>query len=140
MTYTYEVEAKNFARAGAVSSQFKRELKKLNLSSPLIKRIIVALYEGEVNVVAHSYGGAITCCISGESVDIVIQDTGPGIPDIDLAMQEGYSTATEEVREMGFGAGMGMANMKKNSDSFHVSSQKDSATKIELSFTLALGE
>ncbi len=138
MVYRYKVEAKNFARAGAVSSEFKRELKKLNLPSPLIKRIIVALYEGEVNIVAHSFGGAIECSMSDESIDITIQDTGPGIPDISLAMQEGFSTATEEVREMGFGAGMGMANMKKNCDRFHVTSAEGSPTTIELIFFLDL--
>ncbi len=140
MIYEYDVEAKNFARAGSVSSEFKRELKKLNLPSALTKRIIVALYEGEVNVVAHSYGGTITCTISGESVDIMIQDTGPGIEDIDLAMTEGYSTATDEVREMGFGAGMGMANMKKNCDTFAVTSSPGASTKIELSFLLSFEE
>jgi len=140
MTYSYDVQAKNFTRAGAVSSEFKKELKKLNLPSALIKRIIIALYEGEVNVVAHSFGGTISCTISSESVDISIQDTGPGIPDIALAMKEGFSTASDEVREMGFGAGMGMANMKKNSDSLHITSEEGKETRIDMSFLLTFEE
>lgn len=139
MQVSYEVKAGDFSRAGHVSSTVKGLMKQLAISPVLIKRIIVALYEAEVNVVAHSYGGTITCEVEPESVDILVCDTGPGIPDLDLAMTEGWSTATPEVREMGFGAGMGLANIRKNTDRLAIDTGAGKPTSIHMSFDLADG-
>ncbi len=132
MNFTYEVEGGNFLKAGNASSAVKRTLKKLNLDPKIIKRIVVALYEAEVNIVAHADKGSIFVVIDSQQIKIVLDDEGPGIPDIDLAMQEGYSTASKKVREMGFGAGMGLPNMKKNVDELIVSSEVNRGTKVEM--------
>ena len=102
MDLKYEVEGGNFTKAGNASSAVKNVLKQLNIDPRTIKRIVVALYEAEVNVVAHAYSGIIKANIDAERISIIIEDQGPGIPNIDLAMQEGYSTASAKVREIGF--------------------------------------
>ena len=114
MEFNFNLEGGNFSRAGTASSEIKKILKQLNVDALLIKRIVVALYEAEVNVVAHAYEGVMNVVLDGKSIVVTITDKGPGIPDIAKAMQEGFSTASPEVREMGFGAGMGLPNMKKN--------------------------
>jgi len=139
MHVSFQVQAGDFSNAGKVSSTVKGILKQLNFGPVHIKRIIVALYEAEVNVVAHSYGGTITCEVEPESVDIMVCDTGPGIPDLDLAMTEGWSTATPEVREMGFGAGMGLANIRKNTDRLAIDTGEGKPTRIHMCFDLAEG-
>jgi anti-sigma regulatory factor (Ser/Thr protein kinase) len=111
-------------------------LKQLNISPGHIKRIIVALYEAEVNVVAHSNGGSIECGIEPDEVSIVVADTGPGIPDLELAMTEGWSTATVEVREMGFGAGMGLSNIRKHTDELSIDTGEGKPTTISMRFVL----
>ena len=98
----------------------------------LIKRIVVALYEAEVNVVAHAYEGVMKVAVNPEYIEVFISDKGPGIPDISLAMQEGYSTASPKVREMGFGAGMGLPNMKKNCDKLEIESNVNEGTKVTM--------
>ncbi|MBS2100163.1 ATP-binding protein [Carboxylicivirga linearis] len=132
MDFNYEVEGGNFAKAGYAASNVKKVLKQLNVDPKVIKRVVVALYEGEVNVVAHAYKGNIRVDIDTERIIIEIKDEGPGIPDIDLAMQVGYSTASAMVREMGFGAGMGLPNMKRNADSLNISSTVGKGTVVEL--------
>ncbi len=132
MEFIYEVEGGDFTKAGNASSAVKKTLKQLNVSPKVVKRIVVALYEAEVNIVAHAYNGAIKVNIDAKHIHIVLDDKGPGIPDIDLAMQEGYSTASSKVREMGFGAGMGLPNMKKNVDELKVTSEVDMGTKVEM--------
>ncbi len=132
MELKYEVSGGDFTKAGYASSAVKKVLKKLSVDPKIIKRIVVALYEGEVNVVAHAYKGTISVDISPERIFIRIEDEGPGIPDIDLAMTVGYSTASPAVREMGFGAGMGLPNMKKNADELNVSSKVGQGTTVEL--------
>ncbi len=132
MEFIYEVEGGDFTKAGNASSAVKKTLKQLNVNPKVVKRIVVALYEAEVNIVAHAYKGTITVNISPEHIDIVLNDKGPGIPDIDLAMQEGYSTASSKVREMGFGAGMGLPNIKRNVDELFVSSIVGKGTKVEM--------
>ena len=134
MHLKYDVKAKDFSSAGSVSSAIKKILKQLNIAPSLIKKIIVALYEGEVNVVAHSFGGTIECDITEDKVVLIIADTGPGIPNLENAMVEGFSTATDEVREMGFGAGMGLSNIKKHSDTLHIQTGADSPTIVTLTF------
>ena len=113
MEFNYNIEGGNFSKAGQASSEVKKILKQLNIDAMLIKRIVVALYEAEVNVVAHAYEGVMKVAVNPEYIEVIISDKGPGIPDISLAMQEGYSTASPKVREMGFGAGMGLPNKKK---------------------------
>lgn len=122
MNLTYQIEGGDFTRAGYVSSQIKRVLKQLSLDPQTIKRIVIALYEAEVNVVAHACRGMADIRIEPDRIVVRLEDEGPGIPDIAQAMQEGYSTASERVREMGFGAGMGLPNMKKNVDELDISS------------------
>jgi anti-sigma regulatory factor (Ser/Thr protein kinase) len=132
MKFKYEIEGGNFSKAGNASSAVKKMLKQLNVPPSIIKRLVVALYEGEVNVVAHAWNGAIQVDIEPHRIFVTIQDEGPGIPDIDQAMQEGFSTASQAVREMGFGAGMGLPNMKKNADELNISSEVGKGTKVEI--------
>lgn len=128
----YEIEGGNFNRAGNASSQVKRVLKQLNIDQRLIKKIVVALYEAEVNIVAHAYEGTMEINISPEKIDMILQDKGPGIPNVEQAMQEGFSTASQKVREMGFGAGMGLPNIKKNTDSLEIETSVGVGTTLRL--------
>ncbi len=130
MHLTYNIEGGNFSKAGYASSEVKKILKQLNITPKVIKRLVVALYEGEVNIVAHAYEGVITVDIDTEKVSILLKDKGPGIPDIDRAMEQGYSTASPKVREMGFGAGMGLPNMKKNTDEMAIKSVINEGTEV----------
>lgn len=132
MNFSYHIEGGNFSRAGIASSEVKKILKQLNVNPTAIKRVVVALYEAEVNVVAHAYEGNVNVDISPEGVTVVVDDRGPGIPDIPLAMQEGYSTASPEVREMGFGAGMGLPNMQKNCDELSIESEVGKGTRVTM--------
>ncbi len=136
MHFQYSIEGGDFSRAGNASSQLKKLLKQLNVDSQLIKRIVVALYEGEVNIVAHAHRGTIDVDIEPDKVFIRLSDEGPGIPDIKQAMKEGYSTASQKVREMGFGAGMGLPNMLKNADKLNIESEPGKGTIVELTTLL----
>ncbi len=128
----FEVEGGNFTRAGYASSQVKKMLKQLNIEQGLIKKIVVALYEAEVNIVAHAFQGEAAITIDPEKVLMVLTDQGPGIENIELAMQEGFSTASQKVREMGFGAGMGLSNIKKNTDEMVLESALGKGTTLRL--------
>lgn len=132
MEFSFDIAGGDFGRAGQASSEVKKILKQLNLKPPTIKRMAVAMYEAEVNVVAHAYKGTLQLIVSADKIYMKIEDEGPGIKDIGLAMQEGFSTATEEVRQMGFGAGMGLPNMKRNVDELKVSSTVGKGTCVEL--------
>ena len=132
MEFNFNLEGGNFSRAGTASSEIKKILKQLNVDALLIKRIVVALYEAEVNVVAHAYEGVMNVVLDGKSIVVTITDKGPGIPDIAKAMQEGFSTASPEVREMGFGAGMGLPNMQKNCDRLNIESTVNVGTKVTM--------
>ncbi len=132
MRFTFKIEGGDFLHGGHASSQIKKILKQLNVGPSFIKRIVVALYEAEMNVVAHALRGTIEVDIDFDKVFIRIIDQGPGIPDIDQAMQEGYSTASTKVREMGFGAGMGLPNIKKNADHLNIQSQVGEGTCLEI--------
>jgi len=132
MQFEYNIEAGNFAKAGDASSSFKKILKQLNVDPQVIKRIVVSLYEGEVNIVAHANGGKVICDVETGSVMIQLIDVGPGIPDIEKAMQAGYSTASAKVREMGFGAGMGLQNIKNNADELYIQSKVGVGTKLTI--------
>ncbi|MCL2028267.1 MAG: ATP-binding protein [Bacteroidales bacterium] len=132
MNFEYPVQAGDFTNAGSASSSVKKTLKQLNVDPSIIKRVVVALYEAEVNVVAHSHGGTIYVVIDNDKIAIKLEDKGPGIPDIDLAMTVGYSTASPQVREMGFGAGMGLPNIKHNVDYLDVKSEVNVGTIVEM--------
>lgn len=132
MEYFCDIEKGDFVRAGKASSDVKKILKQLDINPNIIKRIVVALFEAEINVVAHAEKGTVYANIDKEKIRITIKDEGPGIPNVDLAMQEGFSTASQKVREMGFGAGMGLPNIKKNIDEFHIETKIGEGTTLEL--------
>ncbi|WHH59216.1 ATP-binding protein [Petroclostridium sp. X23] len=128
----YEINGEDFSLAGEASSNVKKILKQLGVSPETIRKVSIAMYEGEINMVIHAYGGIADVDISPEQVKIVLQDEGPGIPDITLAMKEGYSTAPDTIRELGFGAGMGLPNMKKYTDHMDITSEIGKGTKVEM--------
>ena len=132
MHLEYQVYEADFVNAGAASSAIKKTLKQLNVSPQIVKRVVVALYEAEVNAIAHAYGGTIYADIEPDKISLKVVDTGPGIPDINWAMQEGKSTASPEVRNMGFGAGMGLPNIQKNVDKLNVTSTVGVGTTVEM--------
>ena len=122
--------------AGTASSQVKRALKELGVDASVIKRVVVALYEAEVNIVAHAYKGIITADIDPERVFLRLVDEGPGIEDIEKAMTPGFSTASQEVREMGFGAGMGLPNISRNADVLNIHSIPGKGTTLEITILI----
>ena len=132
---SFDVRQNDFVAAGEVSAQIKQRLKKMGMEPVLIRKIAIAFYEAEINMIIHSYGGTMSVEVFPELIVIVCADTGPGIPDISLAMQEGYSTASEDVRNMGFGAGMGLPNISKNSSEMDVQSSP-SGTTITMKFSI----
>lgn len=132
MQFDFEVEGGNFSKAGTASSEIKKVLNQLNVDYRIIKRVVVALYEAEVNIVAHAHHGRIIADIDTQRIKLTLDDEGPGIPDIDKAMEAGFSTASAKVREMGFGAGMGLPNIKKNADEFRIESEPGKGTRLEI--------
>lgn len=130
----FSIEGGDFDRAGIASSETKKILKQLNIDPKVIKRAVVALYEGEVNIAAHAYHGEVRVKVNDHQIEATLKDEGPGIPDIDRAMLEGFSTASPKVREMGFGAGMGLPNMKKNADQLKVESVPGAGTTVKMIF------
>lgn len=132
MQFNFELEGGNFSKAGYASSQIKKVLKQLSIDPRIIKRIVVALYEAEVNIVAHAWRGNVLAELEADKITLTLKDEGPGIPDIEQAMQEGFSTASPAVREMGFGAGMGLPNMKKNVDELTIESKVGVGTNVRM--------
>lgn len=130
MKLEYKVEGGDFTQAGYASSQIKKTLKQLNVDPSVIKRVVIALYEAEVNIVAHAYRGVIYAHIEGSGIKLRLEDEGPGIPDIGMAMTPGFSTASQAVREMGFGAGMGLPNISENADDFKLESVVGKGTTL----------
>lgn len=132
----FDVEKGDFEKAGEASRKIKRSLQQLGISSKVIRHIAIAGYEGEMNIAIHSDGGQIILEVDENAVTLRLEDVGPGIPNVDLAMTEGWSTASDKVREMGFGAGMGLPNMEKNADDFEIHSKLGEGTKIKMYFKL----
>lgn len=128
----FEISGTDFSLAGQASSQFKKVMKQLGLQPEIIRKAAVSMYEGEINTVIHGKGGICDIEVSPEQISITFTDHGPGICDVALAMQEGFSTATEEARELGFGAGMGLPNMKKYSDKMHIDTSPEKGTTVNL--------
>ena len=133
----YPVETADYDHAGEASADIKRQLKQLGVPATVLRRVSVASYEVELNLVIHSLGGTLTLLVDPEKVTLISKDVGPGIPDIDKAMTEGFSTASEEARTLGFGAGMGLPNMKRNATEFDIQSEVGVGTTITMSFALA---
>lgn len=132
----FPVEAGDYVSAGQASTTIKRKLKQLGINALVLRRVSVASYEVELNLVIHSMGGTLTLQVDPEKVTLISKDVGPGIPDIDKAMTEGYSTANEEARTLGFGAGMGLPNMRRNATDFSIESTVGVGTCITMSFSL----
>jgi len=136
LKYVYEVDGSDFMSAGVASADVKKNLKMLGFSGDLIKKVSIAMYEGEINMVIHANGGEIICNVDENQIEVIMADSGPGIPDLDKAMTAGWSTASPEARELGFGAGMGMPNMKKFSDEMEVQTEIGVGTTLTLRFNL----
>lgn len=132
----YDIPGNDFAVAGEASSNVKKMLTQLGVNPAIIKKASIAMYEAEINAVIHANGGIAEVEIDSSKVKIIINDKGPGIPDIELAMQEGYSTAPEAVREMGFGAGMGLPNIKRYSDNFEIETEVGKGTRLKIEVLL----
>lgn len=132
LEWDYDIEGRNFRTAGQIASAVKSILKELGYDPQFVRRVAIASYEAEMNVVCYAERGNLDLTISPEKLAIVVRDKGPGIPDIELAMQEGYSTASTEIREMGFGAGMGLPNIKKNVDELNITSTVGKGTTLEM--------
>ena len=128
----YTVSGEDFTRAGEASSDLKNMLKQLGVSPDVVRKVSIAMYEGEINMVIHANGGIITVYISPTEVTMILNDSGPGIPDIDKAMQAGYSTAPDNIRSLGFGAGMGLPNMKKYSDDMKIETKLGVGTTVTM--------
>jgi len=126
----YRVLGRDYSNAGRVSTSIKDTLKRLGISPAIVRRVAIVSYEAEMNLVMYAVRGNISLSVSREAITIRIDDEGPGIADVALAMQEGYSTATPEMREMGFGAGMGLPNIKRNADEFDISSEVGRGTHL----------
>ena len=128
----YDVSGTDFTLAGAASSDVKRTLKQLGVSPAAIRNVAIAMYEGEINMVIHAGGGEIDVEITETDINIILEDQGPGIENVELAMKEGYSTAPDNIRSLGFGAGMGLPNIKKYTDDFKLETQVGVGTKLTL--------
>ena len=137
---SFHIKARDFIRAGEASINVQNLLKSMDYDSRLIRRIAICGYEGEMNAVMHGGDGSLCVEINTDRLILEVSDNGPGIEDIELAMKAGYSTANDDHREMGFGAGMGLPNMKKNSDQIRIESNKDQGTVVRMIFFLPGGE
>lgn len=136
LTKGFAIKAKDFIRAGEVSIQIQGLLKAIGFDADLIRRVSVCAYESEMNVVMHGGDGRVLLNVNSVGIVLEVEDDGPGIEDIALALQEGYSTASEEIREMGFGAGMGLPNIQKNADALEIRSEKGRGTHLKMSFNV----
>ncbi len=134
---SYEVPANDFTRAGEASSSLKSSLKKMGVDPDVVRKVSIAMYEGEINMVIHASGGRIDVTVSPEEIEMILRDQGPGIEDIELAMQAGYSTAPDNIRNLGFGAGMGLPNMKKYTDEMKIDSQVGVGTTVTMKIRMS---
>lgn len=136
ITYTYLVPGDDFTRAGEASADLKSKLKVMGVNPKSLRNVAISLYEGEINLAIHAGGGKITATVFPDKVEMLLDDNGPGIADIPLAMTEGYSSAGDAVRSLGFGAGMGLTNMKKYADEFDIQSVVGEGTHIKMTVFL----
>ena len=131
-TNSFDIEGGNFSKAGTISTRIKSILKEIGLPNDVVRKSAIVCYESEINIVSYARKGIITLTVTPKTVEIDVIDEGPGIPDIELAMKQGYSTASQQIREMGFGAGMGLYNIKCYSDKFNISSEVDKGTFLKI--------
>ena len=132
LIFHFDVDGEDFTSAGQASVQVKKNLRRLGIPPEIIRQVSIAMYEGEINMVIHAGGGKADVIVSEDRIEIILADKGPGIADVNLAMQEGYSTATDSVRSLGFGAGMGLPNMKRHTDSLVIESTVGVGTRITM--------
>ena len=132
VNFHFEIDGDNFTSAGEASVMVKKMLRQMGFSAETIRRVSVAMYEGEINMVIHANGGVADVNVYGDRIEIILADKGPGIPDVSLAMQEGYSTAPDDIRSLGFGAGMGLPNMKKYTDSIDIETEVGVGTTVRM--------
>lgn len=136
LIYTFAVDGDNFTSAGEASVKMKKNLRMLAIPPDIIRRVAIAMYEGEINMVIHAGGGEAIVSVYDDKIEIVLDDRGPGIANIEQAMKEGFSTAPDNIRNLGFGAGMGLPNMKRNTDTMTVESTLGVGTKITMTVNL----
>ena len=136
VTFHFDVDGADFSSAGEASVKVKKKLRQLGVSPDVIRKVWIAMYEGEINMVIHAEGGVADVTVTDNEVVIVLADKGPGIPDVALAMKEGYSTARDNIRALGFGAGMGLPNMKKYTDSMKIDTEVGVGTTITMTVNL----
>ena len=132
LNFHFDIDGEDFSSAGEASVQVKKKLRQLGFPSDVIRRCSIAMYEGEINMVIHANGGTADVAVYPDKIVMVLEDHGPGIPNVELAMQEGYSTASERIHNMGFGAGMGLPNMKRYTDSLEIETQVGVGTKLTM--------
>ena len=130
VNFHFDIDGDNFTSAGEASVRIKKHLREMGFHPEVIRRVSVAMYEGEINMVIHANGGYAEVDVYADRIEITLADNGPGIPDVDLAMQEGYSTAPDNIRSLGFGAGMGLPNMKRYTDDMRIESEVGRGTTI----------
>ena len=136
LTFHFDVNGEDFTSAGQASVRFKKNMRELGVDPEIIRRASIAMYEGEINMVIHAHGGVADVEVSEDAIKIVLKDQGPGIPDIAKAMQEGYSTAPDNIRSLGFGAGMGLPNMKRYTDEMQIESTVGVGTTVTMKINL----
>ncbi len=136
ISFHFDVDGDDFTSAGQASVQVKKNLRRLGIAPEIIRQISIAMYEGEINMVIHANGGTADITVFDDRVEIVLADRGPGIPDVELALREGYSTAPESARALGFGAGMGLPNMKRYTDKMEIESVVGCGTTIKMTVNL----
>ena len=136
LNFHFDVDGENFTSAGEASVKVKKHLRQLGLSPDVIRRVSIAMYEGEINMVIHADGGVADVNVYDDSVEIILEDRGPGIANVEMAMQEGFSTAPDDIRSLGFGAGMGLPNMKRYTDEMNIETEFGVGTKITMKVML----
>ena len=136
LVFRFDVDGDDFTSAGQASVQVKRNLRQLGIDNEIIRRVSIAMYEGEINMVIHAGGGEAEVRVTQEAIEIILKDNGPGIADIEKAMQAGYSTAPDTIRSLGFGAGMGLPNMKRYTDDMDIQSTVGVGTTITMKVNL----
>ena len=132
LNFHFDIDGEDFSSAGEASVEMKKKLRQLGFPSDVIRRCSIAMYEGEINMVIHANGGSADVAVYPDKVVMVLEDHGPGIPNVELAMQEGYSTASEQIHNMGFGAGMGLPNMKRYTESLEIETKVGVGTKLTM--------
>ena len=136
LVFHFDVDGEDFTSAGQASVQIKKDLRQLGISPEIIRRVSIAMYEGEINMVIHANGGTVDVKVCEDCIEMVLADKGPGIKNIEQAMQEGFSTASDNTRSLGFGAGMGLPNMKRYTDSMEIESTVGVGTTVKMRVNL----